>query len=153
MKKIGFYIGLLSILIISSSTTEDNCDVRSLKNELIRELRPDFKYDSSNISRFILENEKQGTEVQVPIFSSENYRLLFNTSAIPTDFEIKIYNKKIGANNRKLLFSVNGSETDKNIFVFEPEEAKTMYIDYILPGVEEKNLTGCIVFLMGYKIG
>jgi hypothetical protein len=153
MKKIVFYIGLLSVLIVSSSATEDRCDVRALKNELLRELRPDFKYDSSNINRFILENKEQGTEVQVPIFSSESYRLLFNTSAIPTDFEIKIYNKKIGSNNRKLLFSVNGSDTDKNIFVFEPEEAKTMYIDYILPGLEEKNLTGCIVFLMGYKIG
>ena len=153
MRKFSFYIGLLFVFIISSSAIEETCDVRTLKNELIRELRPDFKYDSSNISRFIFEDKKQGTEVQVPIFSNESYRLLFNTAAIPTDFEIKIYNKKIGANNRKLLFSVNGSDSDQNIFVFEPEEAKTMYIDYILPGVEEKDLTGCIVFLMGYKIG
>lgn len=153
MRKISFYICLFFVLLISSSAIEDSCDVRTLKNELIRELRPDYKYDSSNINRFILSSEKQGTEVQVPIFSDESYRLLFNTSAIPVDFEITIYNKKIGANNRKMLFSVKGSETDKNIFVFEPEDAKTMYIDYILPGVAEKDLTGCIVFLMGYKIG
>jgi len=153
MRKISFYIGLLTILIISSSATQESCDVRALKNELIRELRPDFKYDSSNINRFIFEDKEQGTEVQVPIFSNESYRLLFNTAAIPTDFEIKIYNKKFGANNRKLLFSVKGGESDKHIFVFEPEEAKTMYIDYMLPAVTEKDITGCIVFLMGYKIG
>jgi hypothetical protein len=153
MRKISFYISLLSVLLITTSATEDNCDVRALKNELIRELRPDFKYDSSNINRFILENKEQGTEVQVPIFSSESYRLLFNTVSLPTNFEINIYNKKVGSSNRKLLFSVKGSETDKHVFVFEPENAKTMYIDYLLPATTEKGLTGCVVFLMGYKIG
>lgn len=141
------------MLLIATSATEDGCDVRALKNELIRELRPDFKYDSSNINRFILENKTQGTEVQIPIFSSESYRLLFNTAALPSGFEIKIYNKKIGSSNRQLLFSVNGNETNEHIFVFEPKNAKTMYIDYFLPATTEKGLTGCIVFLMGYKIG
>ncbi len=154
MSKLRFYIILISILIISSSAIQENdCDIRVLKNELIQELKPDFKYDSSNISRFIFESQKQGTEVQVPLFSGEKYRLLFNTSGISTDFEIKIYDKKVGSKNRKLLFSVKGSESNKNVFVFEPENPKTMYIDYFLPGTTEKDLTGCIVFLMGYKIG
>ena len=144
---------LIAILALSSAAIEkSDCDTRALKNKLIKELRPDFKYDSSNINRFILENKKQGTEIQVPIFSSEKYRLLFNTAALPSDFEILIYDKKHDERNRKLLFSVKGSETDQHVFIFEPENAKTMYIDYILPGVEEEGISGCIVFLMGYKI-
>ncbi len=154
MKKIGFHIVLLLILGISVSAVEGDCDVRALKNELIRELRPDYKYDSSNISRFVFESQKQGTEVQIPMFSGESYRLLFNTAGIPTDFEIKIYDKKVGSNNRKLLFSAKGSESDnKHVFIYEPEKPKTMYVDYFLPGIDEKGVTGCIVFLMGYKIG
>ena len=156
MKKIGFYIALITVFIISSAQIEDtnSCDVRALKNELKSELKPDFKYDSSNTNRFVLESKKQGTEVHVPLFSSEKYKLLFNTAGLPSDFEIQIYDKKIGSKNRKLLFSVIGNESvGKHIFSFEPEQPKSMYIDYILPASEEKDITGCIVFLMGYKVG
>jgi hypothetical protein len=156
MKKLILQIGFaFSILLINTAAVEqESCDVRPLKNELIKELKPDFKYDSSNTSRFIYEGKKQGTEIQVPLYSTEKYRLLFNTSAVPTDFEIKIYDKEVGSRNRKLLFSVKGSEVgNKNIFVFEPENPRKMYIDYLLPAVEEKGVAACIVFLMGYKIG
>jgi len=154
MKKVILYISLIAFLLITlSATTDSVCDVRVLKNELLKELRPDYKYDSSNINRFILESKRQGTEVQVPLFSGEKYRLLFNTAGLSTDFEIKIYDKKNGASNRNLLFSASNNQTGQNIFVYEPENPKTIYIDYILPGVEEEGITGCIVFLMGYKIG
>ncbi len=156
MNKATLYLALISIFILSSSQVEYNgdCDIRALKNELKSELKPDFKYDSSNINRFILEPQKQGTEVHVPLFSSEKYKLLFNTGGLPSDFEIQIYDKKFGEKNRKLLYSVKGSESvGKHIFSFEPTEPKTMYIDYLLPASDEKNVTGCIVFLMGYKIG
>ncbi|PCI96344.1 MAG: hypothetical protein COB15_10525 [Flavobacteriales bacterium] len=154
MKKTALYITLFSAFIFLSSSSENsNCDTKALKNELTQELKPDFKYDSSNINHFTLEAKKQGTEVKVPIFSGESYRLLFNTAGISTDFEILIYDKKHDAKNRKLLYSVKGSETDKHIFVYEPKHSKTIYIDYMLPGTEEKGVTGCIVFLMGYKVG
>ena len=100
MNKSAYYLILISIFILSSSATESNdCDARALKNELIQELKPDFKYDSSNINRFNLNTKKQGTEIQVPIFSNESYRLLFNTAGLPTDFEIMIYDKKHDAKN------------------------------------------------------
>jgi hypothetical protein len=156
MKKILFYTALISICTLTSSFIEvsNNCDIKALKNELKSELKPDFKYDSSNINQFTLEAKKQGTEVHVPLFSSEKYKLLFNTAGLPSDFEIQIYNKKFGSKNRTLLYSIKGSESiGKHIFSFEPEEPKAMYIDYLLPASEEKNITGCIVFLMGYKIG
>ncbi len=154
MGKIQFYITLIVILIISSSAKEgDKCDVILLKNELIKELKPDFKYDSSNINQFVLESQIQGTEVMVPLFSSGKYKLLFNTAGMSTDFEIKVYNKKFGAKNRKLLYSVVGDDSnkDQNIFVYEPEKVRMMYIDYILPGVKEEGLTSCMLFVIGYQ--
>jgi hypothetical protein len=156
MKSIGFYTILMLVLFLSTSAIVDEkeCDVRSLKNQLIQELKPDYKYDSSNATRFILESKKQGTEIVVSLFSTEKYRLLFNTAALPVDINIKIYDKKIGSRNRKLLYSIENEKIKgKTVFMYEPETPKTMYIDYILPGVEETELTGCVVFLLGYKIG
>lgn len=157
MRKIIFHTALLILVVLASSAKIDqittDCEVRVLKSELIKELRPDFKYDSSNISRFLIEDKKQGTEVQVPLFSTEKYRLLFNTAALPVDVEIKIYDKKVGSKNRKLLYS-NEKASGKTIFVFEPETPKTMYIDYILPGdASQVGQPACVVFLLGYKVG
>ena len=108
MNKIGIYIVLIIVFILSSSQVEDthNCDIRVLKNELKYQLKPDYKYDSSNVNRFILESKKQGTEVHVPLFSSEKYKLLFNTAGLPCDFEIEVYDKKFGSKNRQLLYAV-----------------------------------------------
>ncbi len=154
MKKTALYVALFSLFVVLTSTIEDtNYDTKALKKELIQELKPDYKYDSSNINHFELKSETQGAEIQVPIFSNEKYRLLFNTAEFSSDFEIKIYNKKQGSKNRKILYAVKGSETDQHVFIFEPENAKTMYIEYTIPSTEEKGVKGCIVFLMGYKIG
>ena len=154
MNKIGIYIVLIIVFILSSSQVEDthNCDIRVLKNELKYQLKPDYKYDSSNVNRFILESKKQGTEVHVPLFSSEKYKLLFNTAGLPCDFEIEVYDKKIGSKNRQLLYAVKGSESEgKHLFSFEPDNVKAIYIDYLLPASKKNNSRGCIVFLMGYK--
>ncbi len=156
MKKIIFYIALLLTSTLSSSFIQvsEKCNVKALKNELKKELKPDFKYDSSNVNQFTLEAKKQGTELHVPLFSHEKYKLLFNTAGLPCDFEINIFDKKYGTKNRKLLYAVKGSEAHgKHIFSFEPESPKAMYIDYLLPASEKENISGCIVFLMGYKIG
>ncbi len=156
MKKIVSYIVLITVCFFTVSFVEvaENIDIKALKNELKSELKPDFKYDSSNINQFTLEPKKQGSEVHVPLFSSEKYKLLFNTAGLPSDFEIQIYDKKFGSKNRKLLYAIKGSESiGKHIFSFEPEAPKAMYINYLIPASEEKNITGCIVFLMGYKIG
>ena len=156
MQKAGLYFILISLFILSSSQIEDTrtCDIRALKNELKSELKPDFKYDSSNVNQFTLSSKKQGTEIHVPLFSNEKYKILFSTAGLPCDFEIKIYDKKLGIKNRKLVYAIKGSESKgEHIFSFEPENQKAMYIDYLLPASEKTNINGCLLFLMGYKIG
>lgn len=154
MNKIGIYITLIAVLFISiAANVKTECDVQVLKKELSKELRPDFKYDSSNISKFKLNTEAQEKEIKIPLFSGEKYKMLFNTAALPSNFEIQIYDKPKSAKNRKLLFSVkdNGDLTE-HVFSFEPKKPQPMYINYILPGSQEEGVYGCAVFLMGYKI-
>jgi len=154
MNRFGIYIALATVLVFSTATKEKtDCDVKILKNELTKELRPDFKYDSSNISKFILSSEAQEKEVKIPLFSGESYKMLFNTAALPSNFEIKIFDKPKTAKNRKLLFSViDNGELNDNVFTFEPKKAQPMYINYALPASNESDIYGCVVFLMGYKI-
>jgi len=155
MKKTILYSLLVSVIVLSTAAKieSNECDVRILKNELLQNLKPDFKYDSSNTSRFILESKMQGTEIEIPLYSTEKYRLLFNTKNLPVDVDIKIYNKRVGNKNRKLLYSSAEEKTEDKIFTYEPVNQNKIYVDYILPGIEEKDVTGCIVFLLGYKVG
>jgi len=155
MKKTFFYTLLASVILVSTAAKIENseCDVHILKNALLQELKPDFKYDSSNTSRFILESKMQGTEIEIPLYASEKYRLLFNTASLPVDVDIKIYNKRVGSKNRKLLYSSSEDKATGKIFMYEPVNQNKIYVDYILPGIEEKGVTGCIVFLLGYKVG
>jgi len=152
MNKIGIYIALIALLVITAAAKEKtDCDVRILKSELLKELQPDFKYDSSTINKFILNSKAQVKEVKIFLFSGEKYKLLFNTAAMPSNFEINIYDKPKTDKKRKLLFSVKDSEElNDHIFAFEPKKPQTMYINYILPKSDE-SVYGCSVFLLGYK--
>ena len=150
-------ISFLLLLIIFCSTisiqAQNDCDIRSLKNELLRELRPDFKYDSYKATRFIYKNEVQTIEIAAPLFKDEKFRFLLNTAGLPKDIEIKFFNKKKGSKNRKELFAVTDTPEDgKNIYMFEPEVSKTIYLNYIIPRTTKENLTGCMVCLIGYNL-
>ena len=154
MKKTVFYI---SLLVIFCSTTalqaQNDCDIRSLKNELLKGLKPDFKYDSYKATRFIYKNEVQIIEIAAPLFKDEKFRFLLNTAGLPKDIEIKFFNKKKGAKNRKELFAVKDTPEDgKNIYIFEPEVSKTIYLNYIIPRTTKENLAGCMVCLIGYNL-
>jgi len=152
MNKIGIYITFFVVLVLATAAKEKtDCDVSILKSELLKELKSDYKYDSSTINKFSLTAEAQVKEVKILLFSGEKYKLLFNTAAIPSNFEIKIYDKPKTEKNRKLLFSIKDSEElNDHIFAFEPKKPKTMYINYILPKSDE-SVYGCSVFLLGYK--
>jgi len=154
MKRIGFYL-TLSIIFCSSFAiqAQNDCDIRSLKNELLKGLKPDFKYDSYKATRFIYKNEVQVIEIAAPLFKDEKFRFLLNTAGLPKNIEIKFFDKKKGAKNRKELFAIKDTpEDEKNIYIFEPEVSKTIYLNYIIPRTTKINLTGCMVCLIGYNL-
>lgn len=155
MKKLLFYSSLVVLLAVSTAfiTEEVQCMASELKAELKGLLKPEFKYDSSEITRITYKKEIFQTGIEVPLFMGEKYRFLFNTAGLPKDIDIKIYDKKPTSKNKIALFSLNEVRKEgKHIYSFEPIKSKKMYIVYVVPATEEKDLKGCVVFLLGYKL-
>lgn len=146
------------VFIAPSLNAQTDYDTKALKTELYQLLKPNYRYDKSNVSVITVKNAIQGGEIGVPILNTESYRLLFNTAGFPSLVDIKIYDKPLGDENRKLLFSSKEDGNDKSIFMYTPsfKHFTTIYVDYIVPATTDKSLLGkkgCVVFLMGYKIG
>lgn len=153
MKKfIKFLVVAVSIVSFSSLIAQETveCDATSLKATLKPFLMPVYKYDSSNITKFTYKAEIQGKEIEVPLFSSEKYRLLFNASSIP-GLEIYIYDKPKGRNNRTLLYASKSKNNKEGLYSYDPENSAPVYVTYLLPGSENVGTEGCVVFLLGYK--
>jgi hypothetical protein len=154
MKKAIIYV---LFVVVGYTTTaiqsQGDCDVRSLKNELIKALRPEYKYDSSKTTRFLYKETEQTIEIEAPLFKDEKFRFLFNTAALPKDIEIKFYDKKKGAKNRKQLFSLNDIREDgKTVYIFEPTVSKKIYLNYVIPRTTKQGLSGCMVCVIGYSL-
>jgi hypothetical protein len=150
------FISLFLTLTIIFGTTKALqttfvCPSTDLKNEIKPNLKPDYKYDSSKITRIKARGDSSNKEVEVPLFIGEHYKFIFNTAQLQSDVVISVYNKKAGKNNRVLLYSNKDEKGgDKTTFEWEPEKSRTMYINYEIP----KGTTGdgCVVFLLGYRI-
>jgi len=155
MKKPMLSLMLTLLVIIGTSKalqTNFVCPSTQLKNAVKPMLKPDFRYDSSKITRINNSGEAKVTEVEVPLFIGEKYKFIFNTSELQDDVVISVYNKKIGKKNRELLYS-NKEEMDGKAatFQWEPEKSRTMYINYEMPKTDAAS-QGCVVFLLGYRI-
>ena len=154
MKFKSVYIPLLlfiSFISIGAIQITEECDATALKKELKRELRPDYKYDSSKTSRFTYKSKVQAKEIEVPLFMGEKYRFLFNTSGVPENIKVEIYNKKLGHKKRKLLYTLEQKE-GQHIYSFEPTKSRKMYINYSIPESSETELKGCMIFVLGYQL-
>ncbi|PCJ28319.1 MAG: hypothetical protein COA97_01420 [Flavobacteriales bacterium] len=156
MKKTVIFSVLVGLIIITTSAiqnTTNDCDVRTLKNELIRGLRPDFKYDSFKATRFVYKNQVQVLEIAAPLFKDEKFRFLINTAGLPKGIEVKFFDKKKGSKNRKQLFSsADAKEKSKTVYVFDPQVSKKIYLNYIIPRTTKQNLSGCVVCVIGYNL-
>ena len=144
-------IALIGIFSISAIQVSEECDATALKAELKRELRPDYKYDSSKTSLFSYKSKIQVKEIEVPLFMGEKYKFLFNTAGLQKDVKVEIFNKPAGHKKRKLLYTLNKKE-GKNIYTYEPQRSRKMYINYTIPQSSEAELKGCIAFVLGYQL-
>lgn len=128
------------------------CPSTDLKNAIKPNLKPDYKYDSSKTTRLKLSGEAKTFEVEVPLFIGEKYKFIFNTAELQDDVVISVYNKKLGKNNRELLYTNKEDKSgDKTTYEWEPEKSRTMYINYeVAKGGDISQ--GCVVFLLGYRI-
>ena len=154
MKKIITYslIPVLLLINIAAIQVTEECDASALKNILKDKLKPEYKYDSSKTTRFYYKTKPQQKEIEVPLYLGEKYRFLFNTEGLKGDVKIEIFSKPFGHKKRKLLYSLEQKE-DQNIYTFEPEKSRKMYINYTIPKVEEATtIRECIILVVGYKL-
>ena len=154
MKKTILYSALAVITFLTTSAIQYNsneCDVRALKNETLKNLKPDYKYDSSKITRFLFTNKEQVIEIAAPLFKDDKYRFIFNVAGMPIYIGVKFYDKKKGSKKRKELYSLQKVE-GQNIYFFDPIVSKKIYLDYIVPRTTKQKLTGCIVCVIGYHL-
>ena len=146
------FLSLLIVFGLMSFEGSDPilCDAKILKEKAEDLLNP-FKYDSSELTRILYKNTESVKEVEVPLFIGEKYKIVFVTEALPKGVEIQIYNKDKESKNRKLLFSYKDASSEKENIQFEISKSRHVFVDYIIPPVEEGSFSGCVVFAVGYK--
>ncbi len=145
---------LVSVVIILVCMSFQNgdvlCDAKTLKEKASKMLNP-YKYDSSELTRILYKKKESVKEVEVLLFIGEKYRVVFEMEALPKQVEVRIYNKDKASKNRKMLFSSKDANADKKEFQFEVSKTRHIYVDYIIPPLEEGSYNGCAVFMVGYK--
>lgn len=151
----NFFKPLLSVLIVVGLTSIQGgdtilCNAKVLKEKAENLLDP-YKYDSSELTKIIYKKKESVKEVEVPLFIGEKYKIVFVTEALPKAVEIQIYNKDKESKNRKLLFSLKGADATKKDIQFEVSKSRHVFVDYVIPPVEEGSYSGCVVFAVGYK--
>ena len=147
-------LSLLSIPFFCLAATQvaEECDATALKTELKKELKPEYKYDSSKTTRFYYKTKPQMKEIEIPLYMGEKYRFLFNTAGLTKDIEIGVYSKPLGHKKRKLLYKLEPKE-GQHIYSFEPSKSRKMYLNYIIPKVEEATtVKDCMIFVVGYQL-
>ena len=153
MKKIFLFSTLIGIIILTTSAIQSNvnqCDFRKLKSELFPSLKPDYKYCSSKVTKFKFTKKQQTIKTEAPLLASQKFKFLFNTSGLPEDIEIKIYDKK-GSSGKELFSLKKVQKKGESIYSFEPKSSSKVYINYILPSTKDDNINGCLIMVLGYK--
>lgn len=147
-----FALIIVSIFSIAAIQVTEECDATALKLDLKKELKPEYKYDSSKTSRFSYKTKKQVKEIEVPLYMGEKYKFLFNTKGLTRDIGIEIYNKPTGHKKRQLLFKLEPKE-DQHIYAFEPTKSRKMYVNYFIPEVEQASeIRDCMIMVVGYRL-
>lgn len=153
MKTFKYIVAVAIFGVVSlNSFAQTSCDATALKAEMKQELKPDYKYDSSKITRFTTSADFQGKEIEVPLFPTEKYRFVFDVAGADKNFQIYVYDQKLGTKGRKALFALkNVREEGKNVYVYEPSGKNKLYITYVVPPSLDGVKDICAAFMLGYK--
>ncbi|MCW3070158.1 MAG: hypothetical protein JWO44_48 [Bacteroidetes bacterium] len=153
MKKL-FYTGLLGLIFVYGFTTiqtTDNCDKKTLTASCKKKMEP-FKYDSQKFTKVTFQKKTQQLEIEVPVFIGEKYRLVFNTSSLPKPVQVNVYTKDKESKKREAIYSSKDLKAGENEIVFDAPRVRKLYVDYDVPADStNQKLSGCVVFMVGYK--
>lgn len=116
-----------------------------------------FHYDCANKMSVNFIRKEQVREIQIPIFSGENYLFIFNTYDLAPGVKIDVWSKPIQDEKRENLFSVKSSDAVKvNRFIPKKKLRDRIYIDYTIdahanvPDSAPEN-GGCGMIVVGFK--
>lgn len=147
---------LLAIIIFAFKQTQelsDFCNSVEAKQKCKDALKPGFQYDATKVTKLTFSTKKDFKELEVPLYIGEKYRFVFNSEGNPQPVDVEVYDNKFESKKRKLLFSSRDFPPEQKQFVFEPDRAKRVFIDYTIPPTSDSTKKGCVVFAIGYKIG
>jgi hypothetical protein len=144
-------LALLFMALAFQQGQEATCDAKALKDRAKKELDP-FTYDMAKLTHIAYRSKPTLKEIEAPLFIGEKYRLVFNTEALPKQIVVSVYNRDKNSNKRKLLFTTKDAPANKKQFTFDISFARKTFIDYEIPADSTMG-GGCIVFMLGYKVG
>ena len=131
------------------TSTNEYCNKNS-KKKTKKELKP-YNYGSMKVSSvFTSDEDDMVWEVNVPLFSGEEYRFVFNVEGIKDDVVIEIYDRPKDEKRRKLLYSSEAFGEEQDVYLFHPEKSQPLYVNYKVSKTENVK-EGCIMMMMGYK--
>ena len=151
-RKVGLIFLSVLFVVLTSAIESANCDSKSVRATLKKELIPDYRYDSSNISSFTTSSEFQGKKIEIPLFKSEKYRFVFDITGADKNFQIYISTNK-DAKKGKMLYALKDVKKEgQNIYTFDVEGRDKLYITYVVPPSVEGVNSFCSAFMLGYKL-
>lgn len=149
-------LAVLTLLVLSFKQAQmpaDFCNSNEAKQKCKDALKPGFQYDATKVTKLTFSTKKDFKELEVPLYIGEKYRFVFNSEGNPQPVDIEVYDNKFESKKRKLLFSSRDFPPEQKQYVFEPERAKRVFIDYTIPPTNDSTKKGCVVFAIGYRIG
>jgi hypothetical protein len=153
MNKVFFGIlGLFCLILFASFAGNEgtDCDTNTLKDKSRKAMEP-YKFDAAKLMKISSRKEEYMKEIEVPLYSGESYRFVFNAESLKNMIGIEIYNKDKDSKHRKLLFSSKDAGADKKALVWNYEHSTKVYVDYIIPAGENGAFNGCLLFMLGFK--
>ncbi len=146
-------LALFAFAFKQTQEPADFCNSVDMKQKCKDALKPGFQYDATKVTKISFTTKKDFKELEVPLYIGEKYRFVFSSEGNPQSVDIEVYDNKFESKKRKLLFSSRDFPAEQKQFVFEPDRAKRVFIDYTVPPTTDSTKKGCIVFAIGYKIG
>lgn len=153
MRKKFLFLPALSIFCLSflgSFQQPSECPSKDVKAKIKKDLKP-YKYDSAKTTKFTLKAKPQRKEIEVPLYLTEKYKLMFTVAGMPVRPTVKIFNKDFESKNREMLFS-SEDHKDKTEFEYETKKwTRKVYVNIEVPAVNDSAVTGCVFFVVGYE--
>lgn len=146
-------IGLFAFAGGKKEKENDTCK-RDEQAAAVKQAMVPFRYEKTTTTRVTFKHYDQVKSIAAPLFFDNKYKFVINTEGLPKEIKVQVYDKPRGLRDGSKMIT----ESSEKQFSFELGEDylnNRVYIDYIIPAIEESedDITqkGCIVMGSGYE--